>query len=180
MWRSLARMLDGASAEAWQAIVAVALCLIFPALVSLALWPAGSAALGLRLLKGYGVLWLVVFVSHLLVALVQRRLRWDLHSHPDAFVMSNLLASGLPVACWAAFAALAARETAAGAGALAAAVVYLVGMLSGVVACQVPGSFYTGQVYKLACLALALACFPAFAAWPWAARALFGWFFRLF
>jgi hypothetical protein len=180
MWHSLMRALDRASAEAWQAMVAVALCLLLPGLAALALWPAGRSALGLRLLKGYCLLWLVVFVLYLLVAFVQRRLRWDLYSHADAFLLSNVVTSGLPTVGWASFAALAARDAADGAGVLPAAVVYLVGMLSGIVACQVMGSFYSGHVYKLACLALALACFPVFAAWPGAARGLFGWFFRLF
>jgi hypothetical protein len=178
--RSLLRVLDRASAEAWQVIVAVALCLLFPALVALALWPAGMAGAGLRLLKGFGVFWLVALVVYLVVAFVQRRLRVDLYSHPDAFVVSNILVSGILMAGWTAFAAVAARDAAAGAGMLLAAGLYLAGFLSGVVACQVLGSFYSGHVYKFACLILACVCFPAFAAWPSAARALFGWFFERF
>src|SRR5215216_7591823 len=101
-------MLDRASAEAWQVIVAVALCLLLPALAALALWPAGGAGLALRLLKGFCVLWLVVLVVFLLASLIHRRLRVDLYSHPDAFVVSNLVVSGLLMIGWTAFAALAA------------------------------------------------------------------------
>jgi hypothetical protein len=172
--------LDRASAEAWQVIVAVALCLLFPALVALALWPAGRAATGLGLLKGFCVLWLVVLVAHSSLVLIQKRLRVDLYSHPDAFVISNIIVSGILMTGWAAFAALAAREAAEGAGLWLAGGLYVSGFLSGVVACQVLGSFYSGHIYKFACLMLACATFPVFAAWPAAARAVFGRFFDLF
>ena len=172
--------LDRASAEAWQVIVAVALCLVFPALVALVLWPTGRAAMGLRLLKGFCVLWLVVLVLHSLVAAIHKRLRVDLYSHPDAFVVSNLLVSGILMIGWTAFAALAARDAVAGAGLWLAGGLYFAGFLSGVVACQVLGSFYGGHVYKFACLLLACAGFPAFAVWPSAARVIFGRFFDLF
>jgi hypothetical protein len=180
MRRSLMRALDRASAETWQVIVAAALCLLFPALVALALWPAGRGAVGLLLLKGFCVLWLVVLVAHSLLVLVQKRLRVDLHSHPDAFVISNILVSGILMTGWTAFAALAARGAGTDAGLWLAAGLYLVGFLSGVVASQVLGSFYSGHIYKFACLMLACAGFPAFAAWPAAARAVFGRFFDLF
>ncbi len=180
MRRGLLGWLDRASAEAWQVIVAVALCLLFPALAALALWPAGRAALGLGLLKGFCVLWPVVLVAHSLAATIHRRLRVDLDSHPDAFVVSNVLVSGILMAGWTAFAALAARDAAVGAGPWLACGLYLTGFLSGVVACQVIGSFYSGHIYKFSCLLLACACFPVCAAWPAAARAAFGWFFDLF
>jgi hypothetical protein len=177
MWRALKLLLDRASADAWQLIVAVALCLLFPAFVALALWPAGGAGVGWRLLKGLWLFWVFVVVAYAAAAWVQRRLRVDLYSHPDAFVASNLLAGGVLALGWSAFAALAAREAAAGAGLWLAGVLYLFGLLSGVVACQVLGAFYTGHVYKLACLLVACAGFALFAAWPAAARAAFGWLF---
>ena len=172
--------LDRASAEAWQVIVAVALCVLFPAVAALSLWPAGRAASGLRLLKGFCVLWLVVLVVHTLLVFIQKRLRVDMYSRPDAFVVSNLLVSGVLMLGWTAFAAPAARESAAGAGAWLACALYAFGFLSGVVACQVLGSFYSGHIYKFACLLLACAGFPVFAVWPSAAHAAFGWFFDRF
>jgi hypothetical protein len=180
MRNGLLGWLDRASAEAWQTIVAVALCLLFPALVALVLWPAGRAALGLRVLKGFCVLWLVVLVVHTLLVFVQKRLRVDLHSHPDAFVVSNIVVSGVLMLGWTAFAAPAAREATAGAGAWLACVLYAFGFLSGVVACQVLGSFYSGHIYKFACLLVACAGFALFAVWPAAGSAAFGWFFGLF
>ncbi|MBV9927972.1 MAG: hypothetical protein JOZ96_23330 [Acidobacteria bacterium] len=177
MWSALKFLLDRASADAWQLIVAVALCLLFPALAALALWPAGEAGVGLRLLKGFGVFWVSVFVVYLVAAWVQRRLRVDLYSHPDAFVLSNLLASGALMLGWTAFAALSVQGAAAAAGLWLKGALYLLGLLSGVVACQVLGSFYTGHVYRLACLVVACAGFILFAAWPAPARAAFGWLF---
>jgi hypothetical protein len=180
VWSTLKLLLDRASAEAWQVIVAVVLCLLLPALAALALWPAGDAGVGLRLLKGFGLLWLVVFVLYVATVWIQRWLRVDLYSHPDAFVVSNLLVSGIPMLGWTAFAALVARDAAADAGLWLAGVHYLVGLLSGVVACQVLGSFYSGHIYKFACLMVACAGFVFFAVWPAAGRAAFGWFFNIF
>jgi hypothetical protein len=177
VWRTLKFLLDRASADAWQVIVAVALCLLLPALAALALWPAGAAWVGWRLLKGFGIFWVFVLVVYVSAAWAQRRLRVDLYSHPDAFVVSNLLASGLLMLGWTAFAALVVREAAAGAGLWLKGALYLLGLLSGLVACQVPGSFYTGQVYKFACLLVACAGFVLFSAWPAAGRAAFGWLF---
>ena len=180
MWRTLKWMLDRASAEAWQVIAAVALCVLLPALVALVLWPAGAAWVALRLLKGFGLFWVFAFVVYAAASWVQRRLRVDLYSRPDAFVVSNLLVSGALVLGWTAFAALAVQEATPGAGLWSKGALYLFGLLSGVVACQVLGSFYTGHVYKLACLLVACAGFALFAAWPAAARAPFGWLSRLF
>jgi hypothetical protein len=178
--RTLKYILDRASADAWQVIVSVALCLLLPALAAVVLWPAGAAWVGLRLLKGFGLFWVFVFVVYAAAAWVQRRARVDLYSHPDAFVVSNLIVGGALMLGWTAFAALSMQEATAAAGLWLKGALYLFGLLSGVVACQVLGSFYTGQVYKFACLLVACAGFVLFAVWPAAARAAFGWLFRLF
>lgn len=180
MWSTLKYLLDRASAEAWQVIVAVVLCLLLPALAALVLRPAGMAGVGLTVLKGFGLFWVVVAVLFVVAAWVQRRLRVDMYSHPDAFVVSNLLINGILMLGWTAFAALSMREAAAVAGWWVACVLYLLGLLSGVVACQVLGSFYSGQIYRLACLLLACVGFALFAVWPAAARATFGRLFGLF
>ena len=180
MWSTLKHLLNRASAETWQFIVAVALCLVFPGLVALALWPAGEAGVGLRLFKGFWVYWVGVLVVWALAVFVQRRLRVDLYSHPDAFVVSNMLVCGLLMLGWAAFGALVAREAAADAGLWLAGGLYLTALLSCVVACQVVGSFYSGQLYKLGSLLIACAGFALFAVWPAGARGAFGWFFNLF
>jgi hypothetical protein len=174
VWSSLKFLLNRASVEAWQVIAAFALCLLLPALAALALWPTGMSGVGFRLLKGFGLFWVVVLVVYALAAWVQRRLRVDLYSHPDAFVVSNLLVSGLLMLGWTAFAALVTRDAAA-TGLWLKGVLYLLGLLSGIVACQVLGSFYSGHIYKFACLLVACAGFILFIAWPAAARAAFGW-----
>ena len=173
----LSGWLDRASAEVWQTLFAATLCLLFPALVALALWPAGKAATGLLLLNGFGLFWLVVSVVYFLAATIQGWLRVDLYSHSDAFVISNVVVSGILIIGWAAFAALAVRDAAAGAGPWLAGGLYLVGFLSGFVACQVIGSYYSGSLYKFASLMLGCASFPVFAVWPAAARTCFGWLF---
>lgn len=180
MWSTLKYLLDRASAEAWQVIVAVALCLLLPALAALSLWPAGRAGVGLRLFKGFWLYWVVVLTAWAVAVWVQGRLRVDLYSHPDAFVVSNLLVCGVLMLGWAAFAALVVREAAEGAGLWAASSLYLFGLLSGVVACQVVGSFYSGHIYKFGSLLVGCAGFVLFAVWPAAGRAAFGWFFGLF
>ncbi len=167
MWRTLKFMLDRASADAWQLIMAAGLCLLLPALAALALWPAGLAWVGLRLLKGFGVFWLVVFAACVAASSVQGRLRVDLYSHPNAFVASNMVVSGALMLGWTAFAAVVIGEAAAGAGAWLGGLLYLLGLLSCVAACQVLGSFYTGHVYKLACLVVACAGFALCAALRW-------------
>ena len=180
MWSTLKYLLNRASAEVWQAIAAVTLCLVFPALAALALWPAGEAGAGLRLFKGLWVFWVVVVVVWALAVWVQGRLRVDLYSHPNAFVVSNALVSGVLMLGWAAFGALVAREAGADARTLVIGGLYLTGLLSCVVACQVVGSFYTGGIYKLSSLLVGCAGFALFAVWPAGARGAFGWFFNVF
>jgi hypothetical protein len=181
MWRFLIRMLDDVSAEAWEVIIALALCVLFPALAALLLWPAGRAATAFRLAKGYGVLWLALLVAHALATFIQRRFRVDLYKHQDAFVVSNILVGGALVMGWSAFAALAVRDGASGAVAWLAVALYTVGLLSLVVACMVVGSFYRGYIYKLFNLAFACVGFLIFSVWPAAAgRAVFGRLFDIF
>jgi hypothetical protein len=160
-------MLNRAGADAWQVIAAAGLCLLVPALAAAALWPAGLAWVGLRLLKGFGLFWLVVFVVYASASRVQRRLRVDLYSHANAFVASNLIVGGVLTFGWTAFAAQSARGASAGAGAWAVGLLYLFGLLSCVAACQVVGSFYNGHVYKFACLTVACAGFALCAALGW-------------
>lgn len=180
MWSTLKYLLNRASAETWQFIVALALSLLFPALAALALWPAGEARFGLSLFKGLWLFWVVVLVLWALTVLVQRLVRVDLYSHPDAFVVSNLLVSGLLMLGWASFAALLTRDATAAAGPWLDALLYLFGLLSGIVACQIVGSFFCGHLYKLGALIVGCAGFVLFAVWPSAGRAAFGWLFNLF
>ena len=166
--------------ELFEFLFAAAQHLVFVALAALALWPLGDAALALRLAKGGVVLWLALFVTFVALAFVHRRLRVDIYSHADAYVISSAAVGAVMQAGWSAFAALAARDSAAGAGAWHAAILYFGGLVSCYVAFNVVSAFYTGHVYKFINLAVAFVAYAVFCVWPAAARAAYGWFFRLF
>ncbi len=153
---------------------------VFVALAALILWPLGDAALALRFAKGGLVLWLVLFVTFVALAFVQRKFDVDIYSHADAYVISAAAVGGLIQAGWSAFAALAARDFIRGAGAWHAAALYFAGLLSCYVAFNVVSAFYTGHIYKFINLAVAFVAYAAFCVWPAAARAAYGWFFRIF
>ncbi|HVF44160.1 MAG TPA: hypothetical protein VM936_14145 [Pyrinomonadaceae bacterium] len=166
--------------ELFEFLFAAALSLSFGVLAALALWPLGDAALALRFAKGGVVLWAVLFVTYVALAFAQRKLDVDLYSHADAYVISGAAVGALIQTGWSAFAALSVRDFASGAGAWASVALYFAGLLSCYVAYVVVSAFYTGQIYKLINLAVALAGFAAFCLWPAGARAAYGWFFRLF
>lgn len=166
--------------ELFNFLFAAALCLFFGLLAALALWPLGDAWLALRFAKGGVVLWVVLFVTYFVLAFVQRRLDVDIYSHADAYVISAAAVGACVQTGWSAFAALAVRDFASGAGAWAAVVLYFFGLLSCYVAYSAVSAFYTGQIYKLVNLAVALVGFALFCVWPAAARAAYGWFFRIF
>ena len=154
--------------------------LLFIALAALVLWPLGDAALALRFAKGGLVLWVVLCVTFFALAFVHRRLRVDLYSHPDAYVNSSAAVGAFLQAGWSAFAALAVRDFAATAHLWPAVLLYFIGLLSCYVAFNVVSAFYMGHLYRLINIAVALVGFAAFCVWPTAARAAYGWFFRLF
>ena len=166
--------------ELFEFLFAAAQNLVFVALAALILWPLGDAALALRFAKGALVLWGALCATFIALAFVQRKLRVDLYSHPDAYVNSSAAVGAFIQAGWSAFAALAVRDFAAGAGAWPSALLYFVGLLSCYSAFNVVSAFYTGHVYKLINLTLAFVSYALFCVWPAAARALYGWFFRIF
>jgi hypothetical protein len=166
--------------ELFEFLFAAAQHLVFVALAALVLWPVGDAALALRFAKGGAVLWLALFLTFVALAFVHRKLDVDIYSHADAYVISAAAVGAVMQAGWSAFAALAVRDFAAGAVAWHAALLYFGGLLSCFVAFNVVSAFYTGHIYKFINLAVALAGFALFCVWPAAARAAYGWFFRLF
>ena len=166
--------------ELFEFLFAGALSLFFVGLAALVLWPLGDARLALRFAKGGVVLWVVLLVTFLLLAFVHRKLKVDIYSHGDAYVISTAVVGAVVQTGWSAFAALAVRDFASSAGTWAAALLYFTGLLSCYVAYTAVSAFYTGQIYKLVNLAVALVGYALFCVWPAAARAAFGWFFRLF
>ena len=166
--------------ELFEFLFAAVQSLLFVGLAALLLWPFGNAALALRFAKGGVVLWVVLCVTFFALALVHRKLRVDIYSHPDAYVNSSAALGAFLQAGWSAFAALAVRDFTSHANVWPAVVLYFVGLLSCYAAFNVVSAFYTGHVYKFINLAVAVVSYALFCVWPAAARAAYGWFLRLF
>lgn len=160
-------------------LLALVLNLLFLGLIALLLWPLGNLTLAFRLAKGYGALWIITSALAVLINQAQRLFRVNIYDHPDAYVNSNLAASCCLQAGWAAFAALAARDS-AGQPIWMLAIVYMVAAVSCLIAFLVVSSFYQGEIYKLISLPLALASLLVFCLWPASGHALYGWLFQLF
>ena len=166
--------------ELFDYLFAVVLNTSFLAITALLLWPMGQAWLAWRFTKAYWVLYVVLFWTAILLLVLQRRLRVDMYSHYDAYVVSGLVVSGVIQAGWSAFAALVIRELSAGVSTWVDVVLYGVGVFSCYVACVIVSALYKGSVYRLTNQLLAIVTFAGFSTWPTAARALYGWFFNLF
>jgi hypothetical protein len=163
----------------FEILVAGALNVAFLALLFLFLWPLDKLAFGVRLAKGYGVLWAAATVTIILIHRIHRLFRVDLYRHPDAYVLSNLAVSCLLQTGWAAYAALAVRSVLAGAPVSTAAALYFLGLLSCLIAFFAVSTFYQGHIYRLVSLPLAAAGFIVFSAWPASGSMMYGWFFDL-
>lgn len=164
----------------FEILVALALNILFLALVALLLWPLGKPVLAFRLAKGYGILWIAVWIAAALGYRIQKFFRVNLYDHPDAYVNSNLAVSCFLQMGWSAFAALIVHSFVTGAPLWMMAVLYLVGGLSCLIAFFAVSSFYQGHIYKFISLPLALVSFIVFSVWPASGRVLYGWFFNLF
>jgi hypothetical protein len=166
--------------DLFEVLFASALNIAFLALVALLLWPLGRPVLVFRLAKGYGVLWVVICVTAIVVNRIQRLFHVNLYDHANAYVNSNLAVACFLQAGWAAFAALTVQGFVAGEPTWLAVVSYSVGVLSCLIAFFAVTSFYQGHIYKLISLPLALVSFIVFSVWPASGRAIYGWFFDLF
>jgi hypothetical protein len=164
----------------FEILVAIILNVVFLALITLLLWSLGKPMLAFRLAKGYGCLWVVIYVTFVLLFRIQRLSRVNIYDRPNAFVISNLAVSCLLQVGWSAFAALLIHNFVTGAAGWMAAVLHLVGVLSCLIAFFAVSSFYQGHIYKLVSLPLALVSFFGFSIWPASSRAIYGWFFNLF
>ena len=166
--------------ELFEVLFAAVLNVLFLALIALLLWPLDKLPLALRLAQGYGVLWLAATVVIVLMQRIHRLFRVDLYARSDAYVLSNLVLSCVLQAGWAAFAALAVHGSIAGASIWIVISLYLVGLLSCLIAFFAVSSFYQGHIYKLVSLPVAAASFVAFSVWPASGSVMYGWFFDLF
>ncbi len=152
----------------------------FLGLAALVFWLLGHASLGLTLAQGYGVFWLLLIVSILLLVLVDRLTGFNADDHFNTYVSVNLVVNVVLVAGWAAFAALTMGAAATGEAIIKAGGLYVVGFLSCYIAFAVTSAFYMGSIYKVVDLAVVLIGFIVFALWPALGRVLYGWFFAFF
>jgi hypothetical protein len=166
--------------ELFDYLFAIALNAFFLALTALLLWPLGRAIIALRLAKGYWIFWTVLIVTASLLVLVQRIFRMDLYSRVNAYVISGLVVSGFLQAGWSAFAALVMASSVSGAPIWQKIILYAVGVVSSYVASVIMAAFFTGSIYRMVNLLLAIVSFIVFSVWPAAGGALYGWFFKLF
>ncbi len=166
--------------DLFEFLVALALNLVFLALSALLLWPLAKLALVWSMLKGHILLWLIIFVTAVLLNMVQRFFRMNMYDRANAYIGSALAVCCLLLLGWAAFAALAVQSFVNGGSVWTGVILYLVGGLSCLSAFFSVGSFYQGAVYKLVSMPLALVGFLIFSLWPNGARLVFGWFFELF
>lgn len=159
-------------------LIVVGINVVFLLVAGIVLWLLGHGALAWRFAKGYALLWVLLLVISPILNLLQRMFRLNLYDNANVFVASNLLVSGVLVLGWSAFAALTVQS--AGASGWIVGLLYVVGFLASYIGEQVVGAIFTGTIYQLANLVLALLSFIVFALWPAFAGQLFGWFFNLF
>lgn len=166
--------------ELWDFLVALVINLLFLGVIALLLWPLGSLSLVGSLAKGYGLLWLAIFVTVILLGGIQRFFRMNMYDRANAYFFSTLAVSCLLQIGWSAFVALTITGFTTGLPLWQVALLYVVGFLSGLIAFWDVSSLYSGQLYRLISLPLALVSYLVFSLWPAGANLLFGWFLGLF
>lgn len=165
--------------ELFDYLFAIVLNIFFLALTTLVLWPLGRATFAVRLMKGYWIFWTVVIMTSVMMVLVQRFFRMELYSRFDAYVISGLALSGFLQAGWSAFVALAVRSSVTDASIGVAISLHAIGVISCYVAAVIVGAYYTGGLYRMVNLGLAILSFVVFTIWPASGAAIYGWFFDL-
>ncbi|MGB8510773.1 MAG: hypothetical protein WCD76_20545 [Pyrinomonadaceae bacterium] len=166
--------------DLFEILVASTLNIVFLVLIALLLWPVAKPVLALRLAGGYAILWIATAIIAALVNRLQSFFRLDIYTHVDAYVISNLVVSCFLQAGWSAFAALSVRDFVAGTTLWLTVLLYLVGVLSCLIAYFAVSSFFQGHIYKIISLPLGLLGFIVFSVWPAIGRAIYGWFFDFF
>lgn len=180
MVRPVPRLIQDAPVEALDFVVVFVFNVLFVGLAALALWGLGVTPLAARLAKAYAVLWGAAAFAHMALSMLQSILRINMYDHPDGFVYSNLAVCFLLLPAWTAYAALEVRAFADGASFWTAALLYFIGFVASFVAWKAVCAFFRGYVYQAVNLPVALVGYVLFAAWPPAARTLYGWLFELF
>lgn len=139
------------------------------------LLPLGRAALLWQMIRAFMLLWGVMLMSAWALQRVQGLLRVVDDPPSDAYVLSNLAVGAALLIAWTGCLALLVRESAMGAPPWVAAVLHAIGFVASHAAYGTLSVVYGGTIYRTVNLFVALGGFVLFAAWPPAARALFGW-----
>jgi len=159
------------------ALFAFVIALLFLLLTTLILWPLSKLAIALLFAKGYGVLLVLLIAVTLLDAVIRQVFRIDEDSHFDLYVLYGSIFSGTLQIGWSAFAAIAVHNVIAGVPIWGLIILFLLGFLSCYVAASFIAVFFSGKIYQILNLILAVISFVVFAIWPASAQWLFGWFF---
>lgn len=150
-------------------------CLMVLAVLAILFLPLRRWELLWQMARGMGVLWAALIVAAWLMYRVQRLLRVRDDPPSDAYLLSNTAVGVVLLSAWGGYSALVVDASAAGAPVWAAAILYLGGVLAAHAAFSVISAIYPGSFYRYVNAPVALAAYILFAAWPPAARALFGW-----
>lgn len=159
--------------------IGVALALVWFGLGALMLWPFEQAALCGHFVKGYPLLVGALIGAMVVCLVVHRVFRMESDPASDAFVITNVLVSGLVQAGWAAFVALEVAGVTPGATLGLSVVAHFVGFVASYVTTATTGAFFQGGIYKTACIVVSAGAYVVFAIWPGAGRAVYGWFFGM-
>lgn len=151
--------------DLFEVLFAVTLNVIFVAVITLLLWALGPRSLAFALAKGYGLLWIGIFMSAAVMSFAHRLLRVNIYDHANVYVISNLAVSCLLQAGWSIFAATSVHRFLPGESIWVVVALFSVGALSCVTAFFAVSSFFQGHIYKLVSLPLALVIFIIFSVW---------------
>jgi hypothetical protein len=162
---------EGADSIRWGAVWNVMVLVV----IAIILLPMGRWRLLWELTRGFAVLWGVLLLAAGLMYHIQRRLRVEDDPPSNAFVLSNMAVGVVLLVAWGGYSALLVRGSATGAPLWAAVLVHVAGVLAAHAAFSAICAVYTGSIYRMINLASAVGSFALFAAWPAAARTLFGW-----
>ncbi|PYS68947.1 MAG: hypothetical protein DMF69_18525 [Acidobacteria bacterium] len=168
------RLSEDEQTDLFNNLLAGVLCVVFLVVTALVLWPMGKLGLVVRFASGFGLLWLALSVTSLFLLLFRHIFRVDIDSHYNVYVVSALVVSGFWQTCWSAFAVLAIRGFASG-SIWSSVVLYLLALVSCLVAFYDIGSFYQGHIYRTVNAPLAIISFIVFSIWPNLGLMLFGW-----
>lgn len=143
--------------------------------IAVMLLPIGRWRLLWELTRGFAVLWGALLMAAWLMYLLQHRLRVEDDPPSDAFVLSNMAVCVVLLVIWGGYSALLVRASTTGAPLWVSILVHAAGVLAAHAAFSAICAVYVGSIYRMLSLGSAVGSFALFAAWPAAARALFGW-----